>query len=86
MRDDSSYQRETIFEAEEALRKLPAPASDGAREALENSQSLLVMLYSIDGDTATWKHEGVEALLKEQIIQNRSVLSAVQSPATGDKG
>lgn len=34
MRDDSSYQRETIFEAEEALRKLPAPASDGAiREA-----------------------------------------------------
>jgi hypothetical protein len=52
------------------------------REALDNSQSLLVMIYQLNTNGSVsehdWETEGLAGLITKQIAENRAALSATQ--------
>jgi chromosome segregation ATPase len=50
------------------------------RAALDNSQSLLVMIREIAPTDAGWREEGVPALLQDQISSNRAALTTPEHP------
>lgn len=54
----------------------PQPPVEGLREALDNSQSLLAMVYHLGGDRYAWKVEGVSDLLAKQMDENRAALAS----------
>lgn len=50
------------------------------RTALDDSQSLLVMIREIAPADAGWREEGVPALLQDQISSNRAALTTPEHP------
>jgi uncharacterized protein DUF551 len=79
----SPSERDTIVALLRSAASAPSQAG-GVREALDNSQSLLAMIYQLNTNGSVsehdWENEGLADLITKQIAENRAALSALPAP------
>lgn len=66
--------------ATEEILKIAAGRIEALEAALDNSQSLIVMLHLVGPNHGAWKEDDVPGTIVRQISENRSALS----PSQGD--
>lgn len=75
------------FESE-PIKAALAPVQSATREALDNSQSLLAMIYQLNTKGSVseydWENVGLSGLITAQITENRHALSSVPADERGE--
>jgi hypothetical protein len=86
-REYGELEHKDVLEAMRMVWPSTAPPADaGMREALDNSQSLLVMVNHIGPKPELWETEEMSTLLVEQIMENRKALTAPGATTKSDGG